>query len=70
MFQWELKLKVEIEMILSKNLAKIAKKHDKTSNYIMSPRVDPFMDYALFLVIIVIIVIAIIFPMLFVIFGQ
>ena len=30
MFQWELKLKGELEMKLSKNLAKIANKHDKT----------------------------------------
>jgi len=38
-FQWELKLKGECEMKLSKNLAKIAKKHDKTVPYTLDEAV-------------------------------
>ena len=40
MFQWELKLKVELEMKLSKNLAKIAKNHDKTVPYLLDDAVE------------------------------
>ena len=40
MFLWELKSKGECEMKLSKNLAKIAKKHDKTVPYTLDEAVD------------------------------
>ena len=40
MFQWELKLKGEFEMKMSKNLAKIAKKHDKTVPYPLNEAVE------------------------------
>ena len=45
MFQWELKLKVDIEMKLSKNLAKIAKKHDKTVPYSLDDAVELVQDF-------------------------
>ena len=40
MSQWELKLKGELEMKLSKNLSKIAKKHDKTVSYSLDDAVE------------------------------
>ena len=40
MSQWELKLKGELEMKLSKNLSKIAKKHDKTVSYSLVDAVE------------------------------
>ena len=47
MSQWELKLKGELEMKLSKNLSKIAKKHDKTVSYPLDDAVDWFRNLSL-----------------------
>ena len=40
MFQWELKLKVDLEMKLSKNLAKISNMYDKSVAYSLNDAVD------------------------------
>ena len=46
MFQWELKLKGELKMKLSKNASKIADKHDKTVPYSLGDAVDLVQKFA------------------------